>query len=330
MTKLERALLSCEQVIEGIEDGTISTSSAMLQCSKIARLTNDQESLIWLQYEYGGYPRDNDGRILSEAWELAYKNGRGYNQKGQKYIFTELASELEQKIEAQQNAIKNFTTQGTSVGGENAYIAMNNLTSSVSRSTSDLVQNISINQKRLASLQAKYYEYALVKQIELTFGNIATDIFANYRERVDNGFSELSKETILKLQAIEGKIDSDNPELYSQALATCRRLFENVSIELFNKYFPDYTDKMFKTKAGKTIDVSGDHYKNKLSAVIETIEEKSVNKTLVGSNIIYLIDWIDNLHNLHCKGVHINISREDATKAIIQTYICLGDILNMQ
>lgn len=82
MTKLERALLSCEQVIEGIEDGTISTSSAMLQCSKIARLTNDQESLIWLQYEYGGYPRDNDGRILSEAWELAYKNGRGYNQRG--------------------------------------------------------------------------------------------------------------------------------------------------------------------------------------------------------------------------------------------------------
>ena len=77
----------------------------MLQCSKIARLTNDQESLIWLQYEYGGYPRDNDGRILSEAWELAYKNGRGYNQKGQQYIFTELASELEQKIEAQQKKI---------------------------------------------------------------------------------------------------------------------------------------------------------------------------------------------------------------------------------
>ena len=54
MTKMEKALIACEKVVEGIEDETISTSSAMLQCSKIARLTNDEESLIWLQYEYGG------------------------------------------------------------------------------------------------------------------------------------------------------------------------------------------------------------------------------------------------------------------------------------
>lgn len=60
MTKMEKALIACEKVVEGIEDETISTSSAMLQCSKIARLTNDEESLIWLQYEYGGYPRDKE------------------------------------------------------------------------------------------------------------------------------------------------------------------------------------------------------------------------------------------------------------------------------
>ena len=108
MTKMEKALIACEKVVEGIEDETISTSSAMLQCSKIARLTNDEESLIWLQYEYGGYPRDKEGKVLSEAWKIGYKNGRGYNQDGAQYIFTELASELEQKIEAQQNAIGNF------------------------------------------------------------------------------------------------------------------------------------------------------------------------------------------------------------------------------
>ena len=67
MTKMEKALIACEKVVEGIEDETISTSSAMLQCSKIARLTNDEESLIWLQYEYGGYPRDKEGKVLSEA-----------------------------------------------------------------------------------------------------------------------------------------------------------------------------------------------------------------------------------------------------------------------
>ena len=330
MTKIEKALIACEKVIDGIEDNTISTSSALLQCSKIARLTNDEENLIWLQYEYGGYPRNNEGKVLHDAWEIAYKNGRGYVHEGTQYIFSELASELEEKIIAQQKAIENFTTQGTSVSGEYAVIAVNNLTTSVSKSTNNLIMNITTAQKRLASLKAKYYEYALIKQIELSFGNVATDIFSSYREKVDNGFSELSKESILKLQAIEGKLNSENPELYSQALTTCRRLFENVSVELFEKYYPDFSGKHYKTKSGKEIDVSGDHYKNKLSAVIEKLEDKSMKKTLIGSNIVYLLDWIDNLNDLQCKGVHEDITRDDAEKAIIQTYVCLGDILNMQ
>lgn len=87
---------------------------------------------------------------------------------------------------------------------------------------------------------------------------------------------------------------------------------------------------MYRTKSGKEIDVSGDHYKNKLSAVIEKLEKKSTSKTIVGSNIIYLLDWIDNLSDLQCKGVHSDITKQDAEKCIIQTYICLGDILNLQ
>lgn len=330
MTKIEKAIEACEKVIDGIEDETISTSSALLQCSKIARLTGDEEGVLWLQYEYGGYPRSDEGLILSSAWKIGYKNGRGYIRDGEKLIFTELASELEERIQVQQKAVANFTTQGTAVSGEQALIAMNNLTSTVAKSTQNLINSVTDSQKKLAKLKAKYYEYALKKQLELSFGNVATDIFENYRERVDNGFSSLSKETLLKLQAIEGKIESNNPELYSQALTTCRRLFESVSVELFEKYYPDFEGEVYKTKSGKEIDVSGDHYKNKLSAVIEKIEDKSTNKTLVGSNIIYLLDWIDNLNGLQCKGVHTKVTKDDAVKAIIQTYICLGDILNMQ
>lgn len=69
---------------------------------------------------------------------------------------------------------------------------------------------------------------------------------------------------------------------------------------------------------------------NKLSAVIEKLEGKSMKKTLVGSNVIYLLDWIDNLSNLQCEGVHSDITKEDAERCILQTYMCLGDILTSQ
>ncbi len=330
LNKIEKALEACEKVIDGIEDSTITTESALLQCSKIARLTNDEENLIWLQYEYGGYPKNNDGRVISDAWNIAYKKGRGYQKDGKLYIFTELASELEEKITAQQKAVGNFTTNGASVSGELALLAMDRLTTNVHRSTITMVADVAIAQKRLASLKAQYYEYALKKHIELNFGNVATDVFARYREQVDLAFSELSKETLLKLQAIEGKINSGNPEMYSQALTTCRRLFESTAVELFSKHFPDYKDKVYKTKSGAEIDVSGNHYKNKLSAVIEKLEDKSMKKTLVGSNVIYLLDWIDNLSNLQCEGVHSDITKEDAERCILQTYMCLGDVLTLQ
>lgn len=330
LNKIEKALEACEKVIDGIEDSTITTESALLQCSKIARLTNDEENLIWLQYEYGGYPKNNDGRVISDAWNIAYKKGRGYQKDGKLYIFTELASELEEKIIAQQKAVGNFTTNGASVSGELALLAMDRLTTNVHRSTITMVADVAIAQKRLASLKAQYYEYALKKHIELNFGNVATDVFARYREQVDLAFSELSKETLLKLQAIEGKINSGNPEMYSQALTTCRRLFESTAVELFSKHFPDYKDKVYKTKSGAEIDVSGNHYKNKLSAVIEKLEDKSMKKTLVGSNVIYLLDWIDNLSNLQCEGVHSDITKEDAERCILQTYMCLGDVLTLQ
>lgn len=174
------------------------------------------------------------------------------------------------------------------------------------------------------------YDYALEKQIEISFGNVATTVFSEYRTRVENEFSKMSKENLLKLQAIEDKINSENPELYSQALTTCRRLFEGTAKELFEKYFPEYGEKKYKTKSGKEIDVSGEHYKNKLSAVIEKLEDKSPSKSMVGSNVIYLLDWIDNLTELQCKGVHHEVTRRDATRCIIQTYICLGDILSLQ
>lgn len=82
MDKIEKALEACEKVIDGIEDSTITTESALLLCTKIARLTNDEENLIWLQYEYGGYP-ENIGDIGNEdVWDIAYKKEEVLKKKG--------------------------------------------------------------------------------------------------------------------------------------------------------------------------------------------------------------------------------------------------------
>ena len=91
-----QALEACDKAINGIEKGTISVSSALLLCKRIARLVNDQEGLEWLNYEYGGYPRGKDGYIIRDAWYIAANHGRSYKKQGKddSVIFLELCGEL--------------------------------------------------------------------------------------------------------------------------------------------------------------------------------------------------------------------------------------------
>lgn len=326
-----QALNACEKVINGIEDGEITTSSALLLCKKIARLVNDVEGQEWLNYEYGGYPTTKDGYITDESWRLAVRHGRSfYNKEKELRIFTELAAELEEAITSIRVALSNYTTQGFSAAGELALLATDRMALRVSQSTNDLLQANKSNEKRLSILKSQYYDYAVKWQIDLQFGNTAKKIFEEYQENVSLFFSGLSTATLQKLSAIEDMMEDGNPERYSQVLTSCRRLWEDTARQLFAELLPDYKEKTFKTKTGKEIDVSGDLYNNKLSAVIETLQRKAAKNTLVGSEIIYLVDWMEQINNLQSSGVHSDVTREQAMQCIIHTYIALGDILTLK
>lgn len=326
-----QALDACDKVINGIEDGEITTSSALLLCKKIARLVNDVEGQEWLSYEYGGYPTTEDGCITDESWRLAVRHGRSfYNKEKELRIFIELAAELEEAITNIRVALNNYTTQGFSAAGELALLATDRMALRVSQSTNDLLQANKSNEKRLSILKSQYYDYAVKWQIDLQFGNTAKKIFEEYQENVSLFFSDLSTATLQKLSAIEDMMEDGNPERYSQVLTSCRRLWEDTARQLFAETLPDYKEKLFKTKTGKEIDVSGDHYNNKLSAVIETLQRKAAKNTLVGSEVIYLVDWIEQINNLQSSGVHSDLTREQAMQCIIHTYIALGDILTLK
>ncbi len=334
-SKREQALEACDKVINGIEDGTISVSSSLLLCKRIARLVNDLEGQEWLGYEYGGYPRGNDGYILRDAWQIGANHGRSYQSEDKDgnrstKIFTELCGELESSIESNKKAINNYTTQGYSVSGELALLATDRMMLRVTQGTNDLLQSIKIDERRLSILKSQYYDYAVRWQIELQFGSTARTVFEEYQERVDSYYSSLPTTTLQKLNAIEDLLEDYNPEHYAQVLTSCRRLWAETAKTLFKEVLPNYAEKTFKTKSGTDIDVSGDHDNNKLSAVIETLQGKAAKNTLVGSETTYLIDWIEQINSRQNAGVHHEVTREQAMQCIIHTYIALGDILSLK
>ncbi len=331
-TKRLRALEACDKVINGIEDGTVTVSSALLQCMKIARLVNDSKGQEWLRYEYGGYPKTDDGFVTNSGWDIAVCHGRSFisGEDKKRHIFLELAAELEENIETSKAALKNYSMQGFSVSGDFALAATERMNLRVAQGTNNLLQKSRTSEKRLSILKSQYYDYAVRWQIDLQFGNTAKKIFEEYQEKVSLYFSNFSTTTLQKLNAIEDLMEDGNPERYSQVLTSCRRLWENVAEQLFEETFPNNKDRVFKTKSGVEINVSGDHYNNKLSAVIETLQAKATKNTLVGAEIIYLIDWMEQVNKLQNSGVHSDITRDQAMQCIIHTYIALGDILKLK
>ncbi len=331
-TRRLQALDACEKIINGIEDRVITISSALLLCVKIARLVNDADAMEWLNCELGGYPRDENGHLTSTAWSIAAQHGRSYvDRKDNKtYVFTELAAELENIISNSKEALNNFSTQGFSVSGDWALAATSRMTENVNRATNNLLNTSKINEQRLSVLKSQFYNYAVKWQIDLQFGKTAKKIFEEYQENISLYFSDFSTTTLQKLSAIEDLMEDGNPERYSQVLTSCRRLWEDVAQILFKETLPEHKDKMFKTNSGKEIDISGDHCNNKLSAVIETLQNKATKNTLVGSEILYLIDWMEQINKLQNSGVHSEISRDQAMQCIIHTYIALGDLLKLK
>lgn len=323
----ELALQLSEEILTGIETETLSTSSSALRCLRLARLILDDNAIEWLQYETKGYPLASDGKHLEKrASQIARAHGReSIQEDGTWNAFIEVVDELEATAQAAQIAMDNFTTKGVSIAGDNAFQAIKELSNRVTVHTISSSYQIQESRRCLALLRSQYYNYALSVNLELKFSKRAEEAFRSYRLSVDKRLVALAPESLKRLDAAYERLSSSNPESWSQAVTSCRRVFQEIS----NSLYKGPLDKPYTTKSGKPLDVSGDHYLNRLYATIDMIAASRSARHLVGSNVIYIVDFIENLHNALCRGVHDledRLTYEEARACILHTYMLLGDI----
>ena len=46
--------------------------------------------------------------------------------------------------------------------------------------------------------------------------------------------------------------------------------------------------------------------------------------------MLYLADWLKQINDIQNAGVHSDVTKEQAERCIIHTYIALGDILSLK
>jgi hypothetical protein len=327
---LTEALALSSEILQNIELNELPLTDIALKASRLARLLNDTDYENIMQFEVGGYPSTPTG-ITPEVWRLAMLAGRVHEQKDdgvetKSLAYTSSISEFEQIINLTPTSLQSARDSDFSVSSANP----NQLVSTPpgnyferQRIKGECVTAV----KRLANSRKLVHQYVLLKHYELKFSGISDDIFSRLRARVDSAVGKSVPESINKFSSVYNNLLSENPEDWSNAVHSCRRILKDLADSLF----PPREDKVIKNgKKPKVIKLGEENYINRLIAFIDSKTSSEKFSNIVGSHLSFIGDRLDSIVESSHKGSHSTITTKDeADRYVIYTYIVVGDILSL-
>lgn len=174
---------------------------------------------------------------------------------------------------------------------------------------SDIVKNI----------KNRIYRETTNILIDLKFGGIIETIFEDTKKLVDSKLVIVCPDAIEKFTSAYERLRETNPESWAQATTTCRRILKDFADEIYPP----------KDELADGREVGEEKYKNRLWAFASENIKSDTNKKLFQSELDYLGQRIDTIYDLTSKGTHAEISREEAERAIIRTYLLIGDLIKL-
>jgi hypothetical protein len=331
---LAEALSLTTEILRNIELSELPLTNIALKVSRIARLLNDFDMQRTLEYEVGGYPTTPDG-VPPDVYRLAVNAGREFSQKDdilkttKKYAYLDSIGSLEEQLRNTESAIAAARDPENPGPPRKSPIYNIELPTGNAYERSYRLQESQKAAQRLASRRNFIYQYVLRKHYELKFSGIADDVFSHIRERVDATIGQTIPESVKRLSAVYENLRSDNPEDWSNAVHSCRRILQ----DLADSVFPP-NDEVREIRAeGKVqrIKLGRENYINRIIAFIQDRSDSTRFQDIVGSHISFLGNRLDSIVEAANKGSHDTIvSREEAERYVVYTYLLVGDILSLR
>lgn len=327
---LLEALTLSEEVLKNIELNEMPLANIALKVSRLARLLNDFDSQKIMEYEASGYPMNPDG-VAPTVYRLAVQAGREFQQKKEKespvesYVYIISIEELEQELKSTEAALAAARDPDISVSSANPYQSVWNPAGN--KFERDTIRTSAARaQRRLSTRRSFIYSYVLRRHHELRFSGIADDIFSRIRCRADSAIGTKVPDAVEKLTAVYKNLQSENPEDWANAVHSCRRVLQ----DLANAVYPS-RGSVEKEVDGKNavIKLGEDNYINRLVAFLEEKSSSERFTQIVGTHLKFIGDRLDSIFRAAQKGSHSIVSRDEADRYVVYTYLVTGDILSL-
>jgi hypothetical protein len=169
--------------------------------------------------------------------------------------------------------------------------------------------------------------YVLERHYELKLSGIARDAFASIRQRADALIGIKVPGAAQKVVSGFENLQSENAEDWANAVHSCRRLLQDVADAVFP---PGPARK--RTSGGKEVEIKlgPDNYINRLMAYVDDHSSSERFEQLVGSHLGLIGDRLDAIFKAAQKGSHASVTREEAERYAVYTYMVVGDVLGLE
>ena len=327
------ALKLSAEILRNVEMNEIPLPEIALKTIRLARLLNDLDFEKTMRLELSGYPTEN-GVVPLGPWRLGVAAGRGYQDKdGSERIFLESIDAILIQVKADQATLDNAITAASTVRAHptqpswKSGFALDDKTVEMWKAQASR-DSLLKNTDKLASRRSLIYDYALSQHFELKFSSIASDVFARVRERADQKLAAVVPDAVMRFTAVHDNLRSQSSEDWSNAVHSCRRILEDLADAVFpasdEERIVEANGKKLQVKLGKA------HYINRIMAFIQDHTSSRTFEHIVGSHLSFMGERLDAVFQAAQKGSHATIlSREEADRFVVYTYLLVGDILSL-
>lgn len=291
--KTDEAIKIAEQIKKDIQKGNTTISQIIRQYYNLALLIGKNNEAKWASEELDGYKNIKD--------VPDYRKISPTNAKNNCAFILDNCEKLEYKSKSNKLYYEYYCYSNNQLTNETIIVKPEGLF--------DIVK----------ILYNRVYRETINILSDLKFGGIIETIFEDTKKLVDSKLVDVCPDAIEKFTSAYERLKETNPESWAQAVTTCRRIFKDFADAI-------YPPKDTPVKGRK---VGEDEYINRLWVFASENIKSDTNKKLIQSEVEYIGRRIDSLYELTCKGTHAEITKDEAERAIIRTYLLIGDLIKL-
>lgn len=148
-------------------------------------------------------------------------------------------------------------------------------------------------------------------------GNLLSFIVDDVAHRLGDTAPDIGNKLWAALKTFN---EAETNEEFAQVTASCRRIVEYVSDELFPPIEGDFEERKLGTK----------QYRNRLLAFADETRKSDTNIDLIWVSTKTLSEQMERLSNLANKGIHSEIYRVETRRCLLRTIMLLDDIISLK